>query len=90
MARPVTRKQDGPHIVKTDGKWLDLPTKGHSLDADYVVVETLQGQRLMTRPYKDTRLDIRRLPEGVYVLRSLNRKGITHRIGQFSIKRHKG
>jgi hypothetical protein len=28
------------------------------------------------------------LPEGVFTLRSLHRKGITHRIGMFRIKRH--
>jgi len=86
-ARPKVRKPSVP-LVKTDGKWLELPDKGATLDATQVVIETLQGQRLMTRPYSGKRLDIRRLPDGVYVLRSLGRKGVTHRLEYFAIKRH--
>lgn len=74
-------------IERTDGNWLYLPVKGQTLDAEYVVIETLQGQQLMTRPYRGTRLNISKLPDGLYVLRSLGRKGVSHRIGQFSIKR---
>jgi hypothetical protein len=32
-------------------------------------------------------IDISSLPDGVYILRSLNKKGITHRLGQFIIRR---
>jgi hypothetical protein len=32
-------------------------------------------------------VDIGMLPEGIYVLKSLNRKGVTHRLGYFIIKR---
>lgn len=74
-------------IERTDGNWLYLPVKGQTLDAEYVVIETLQGQQLLTRPYRGTRLNISKLPDGLYVLRSLGRKGVSHRIGQFSIKR---
>jgi hypothetical protein len=74
-------------IEKTDGHWLYLPVKGQTLDAEYVLIETLQGQQLITMPYRGSRINISRLPDGIYVLRSLGRKGVTHRIGQFAIKR---
>ena len=57
-------------------------------DADIVVVESLAGNALVTLHVRNHTIDISRLPEGVFTLRSLPRKGITHRIGMFRIKRH--
>lgn len=74
-------------IELTDGHTYYLPPKGQTLDADYVVVETLQGQQVALFGYQNNRIDISRLPNGIYSVRSLGRKGITHRIGQFAIKR---
>lgn len=74
-------------VERTDGRTYYLPPKGQTLDADYVVIETLQGQQLMMCPYRGTQIDITQLPDGIYGVRSLGRKGVTHRIGQFSIKR---
>ena len=50
-------------------------------------IETMQGQLIATRPYIGQYLDVSQMPEGFYQLRSLNRKGITHRLGFFMIKR---
>jgi hypothetical protein len=54
-----------------------------------VVMESLQGQmiatRRMTRNQKT--IDISQLPDGVYYLKTLDKKGITHRLGEFTIKR---
>ena len=69
-----------------------MPNNGRSLtvsqrvDADYLAVRTLQGSIVYTcvnRP----QIDISTLPDGTYELRSFNRKGITHRLGFFIIKR---
>ena len=64
---------------------LTLPS---GTDADIVVVESLAGNALVTLHVRNHTIDISRLPEGVFTLRSLHRKGITHRIGMFRIKRH--
>ena len=74
-------------LLKCDGKTLSLPEKGSVLDASFVTIETLQGHIVATRPYKGTTADVSRLPEGMYVLRSLGRKGVTHRLGYFVIRR---
>ena len=70
-----------------DGQRLMLPAKGQVLDADYIVIETLQGGLIATRPYKGSHVDISPLRDGFYVLKSLNGKGITHRLGLFAIRR---
>ncbi len=74
-------------FLPCDGHRLTLPDKGSTLDADYVAIETLQGTVVAVRPYHDTTLDVSRLNNGIYILRSLGRKGRTHRLGFFLIKR---
>jgi len=75
-------------LLTCDGEKLLLPEKGHESDADYIIIESATGVLLTTRPYQGKYTDIRQLQEGVYVLRSLNKKGISHRLGYFLIKRH--
>lgn len=82
---PKTRITD--RLLKCDGKTLSLPEKGSVLDAAFVTIETLQGHIVATRLYNGTVADVSSLPEGMYVLRSLGRKGVTHRLGYFVIRR---
>jgi len=74
-------------VIKNDGDYLQLPSKGAVLDAPYIIIETLEGCAVATIPYRGSRADIRRIPEGMYVMRSLNGKGVTHRLGYVLIKR---
>lgn len=82
---PETRITD--RLLKCDGKTLSLPEKGSVLDAAFVTIETLHGHIVATRLYNGTVADVSSLPEGMYVLRSLGRKGVTHRLGYFVIRR---
>lgn len=80
-------------LLANDGKHLVLPQRviesKNLSNADMVVMESLQGQmiatRRMTRNQKT--IDISQLPDGVYYLKTLDKKGITHRLGEFTIKR---
>lgn len=83
---PATKLPDG--LLKCDGKTLRLPEKSNVLDASFITIESLQGHIVATRPYKGSTTDVSRLPEGMYVLRSLGRKGVSHRLGHFIIRRH--
>ena len=69
-------------LIANDGKTLKLPDNRGVLDAQYVVVQTLQGTLVTTLPYT-RQINISLIPEGIYELKSLNRKGITHRLGFF-------
>lgn len=75
-------------IIKNEGNRLRLPAKGNVLDAPYIILETLEGKAVATIPYRGIHADISNIADGMYVLRSLNRKGITHRLGYVLIKRH--
>ncbi len=73
-------------LLSCDGTWLQLPAKPSVLDADMVACESLQGVVVYTGAYAD-RLNVSRLAEGSYILRSVNRKGISHRLGFFQVRR---
>lgn len=75
-----------PTIAKSDGQAVALPKMESTLDADYIVVETLMGQSVAVRPFAPI-INISDLPDGIYQLRSLGRKGRNHRLGFFAIKR---
>ena len=74
-------------LLSCDGKKVSLPDKGSVLDADMVAIETLQGKLVALRPYRGKTADVSQMSEGFYVLRSVNRKGKTHRLGFFQVKR---
>ena len=74
-----------PIIAKSDGRPIALPDKGTTLDADFVIIENFLGQQIATVPYSAT-LNTAHLPDGMYQLRSLGRKGRNHRIGFFAKK----
>jgi len=75
-----------PQLLPNDGLSLDLPSQRGMLDADHVMICSLTGNLLHTSPYT-RRISIAALPDGFYELRSLNQKGISHRLGFFIIKR---
>ena len=74
-------------FIKNDGKKLLLPDKGKTLDSEYVIVKSLAGNIISIHPYKGKYADISNLENGCYILLSLNKKDIAHRLGYFMIKR---
>jgi hypothetical protein len=62
-------------------------TKGKVLDADVIAFVSMAGNVITTRPYRGKRADIRTIPDGIYTLRSVNKKGVTHRVGMVYIRR---
>ena len=78
-------------LLESDGSSVALPASIDCTDTKYLLVETMQGCAIAVLPYKrGTRsVNIRSLRNGMYTLRSLNRKGVSHRLGTF-VKRQKG
>ena len=74
-------------LLPNNGQLLPLPSRQNETDAEFVAVKTLQGKIVATDDY-DLFADISQIPEGMYQLTTLSRKGITHHIGFFIIKRH--
>ena len=87
-SRPIyedadNRKQSSS-LLANDGRSLQLPTQ--SADADVLAICSLQGVIIYTCPYRQ-QVDLTPLPQGMYELRTLNKKGVMHRIGFFTIHR---
>ena len=82
-----------PSLIKQPMLWcnnekVEIPKKTMLADAEYVTIENMYGRIVTTRSCrKTTSISIKDLPDGVYTLRSLGRKGVTHRLGWFIIKR---
>ena len=78
-----------PDLLKCDGRILKVPDDVMLTDAQYLLVETMQGAAVATLPYKrlSTTVNITSIPNGIYHLRTLNRKGRSHRLGTFIVKR---
>lgn len=74
-------------LLSNDGKTLRLPTSARLADADFLIIETMQGVMIATRQYSGTSVSISSLPDGMYSVRTLGKKGVSHRLGFFMIKR---
>ena len=85
--QPMAQATFSSPLIANDGRLLQIPQHLGATDAEYVAVFSMQGNIVKTLHYGST-ADISSLPEGVYVLKTLDRKGITHRLGQFIVKRH--
>ena len=66
--------------VSSQSPSFQLPAKPSTLDAQFIMIETLQGKNVSVQPYT-THLNLRGIPHGIYQLRSLGRKGRNHRLG---------
>ncbi len=77
-----------PDFLSCDGNYLKLPAKEEGEDADMLFVETLQGNHVLSHAYDGEVLNVRSLQEGMYVLRSVNQKGHTRRLGYFVVRRN--
>lgn len=72
----------GSQLTVTDGRRLPLPFSSTTIDAEYVAIEDLQGRIVTTAPY-GRYADISLLASGIYIVRTLGLKGVSHRLGWF-------
>ena len=81
--RGSNRQSVASNLLPNDGRTLKLNS---SVDADYLLVCTLQGSIIYACDNRP-QISIASIPEGIYELKSRNRKGISHRLGYFIIRR---
>ncbi|MGM9697567.1 MAG: glycoside hydrolase family 10 protein [Prevotella sp.] len=74
-------------LLWCNGEKLRLPNKEDISDMEYIAIESVAGNIIATRQYITNEIDVRGIPEGFYVVRTLNRRGLSHRIGFFILKR---
>lgn len=85
---PIEEKTNWRTTLINDGKTLNIPIDETMFDADFASIETLQGSIIALKPWHKKSVDISDIPNGMYVVKSLGRKGVTHRLGYFTIKRY--
>ena len=78
-------KRQAAHLLENDGHYLLIPDRNR-FDARLVTVHDLQGRRVLSA-FNEPFILIDRLPEGMYELRSLSKKGVQHRLGHFIVRR---
>ena len=79
VAKPQTTL---PHVdlLTVEGDYVVIPAGNETVE--YMAVETMQGTIVATYP-NAPRIDISHLPQGYYLLKTLNAQGIAQRVGYF-------
>lgn len=83
-------QQYAKSMLHHDGITLRIPLQRNISDATLVTIESLTGQIIAVKIIKNNTIDIRDIPQGTYMLKTLERKKrkeVTHRLGYFIIKR---
>ena len=65
---------------------LTLQEMPSTLDAEYILFESATGNTIASRKYAKT-LNVRTIPDGMYIIRSISKKGKSHRLGWAFIRR---
>ena len=73
--------------LKCDGKSVKLPSEAKNVDATCFLFETLKGEVVKSAFAKDNILSVSGLSEGIYVVKSLNKRGVSHSLGTFIYKK---
>jgi hypothetical protein len=80
VSRPINASTLTTSFLECDGQTLSLPS-GYESDA-YIVIETMEGTICGTHE-NNTQINVSSLPQGIYMVKSLNQQGITRPIGIF-------
>lgn len=78
---------DQSGFIPNNGRVMTLPANGSAVDADVIVIERLNGVIAKTLPWRSREVDISGLTDGVYTVKTLNSRDITHTAGRLLINR---
>ncbi len=73
-------------LTRNEGNTVTMPQLPPTLDAEYILIESATGCNITLKKYKET-MDVANVPDGMYVMRSISKKGKSHRLGWLFIKR---
>lgn len=87
-APPTSTVERMTDMLACDGHVLTLPKRHPHWDhGTMLAVEDMTGRKMLVTPWQDQSIRVDQLAEGMYQLRSLNARGVTHRLGFFRIVR---
>lgn len=78
--------QTSDQLMANNGYLLTIPEDKILPEAEHLAVFSMQGNIIITKPFARS-VNISDIPNGIYELRTLNKKGDTHRIGFFVVKK---
>ena len=73
-------------LIRNSGNTITLPFMPSALDVEYILFESSTSCTVASRRYAKV-LNIKNIPDGMYIIRSLSKKGKCHRLGWVFIKR---
>ncbi|WP_337943553.1 glycoside hydrolase family 10 protein [Prevotella sp.] len=73
-------------LIRNSSNTITLPSMPSTLDVEYILFESSTGCTVASRKYAKV-LNIKNIPDGMYIIRSLSKKGKCHRLGWVFIKR---
>lgn len=85
-AHPVDETPIG--LLECNNQMAQVPLAELVSPKDMVCATDMQGRLVRTLRRRGTMVDVSSLPDGMYCLRSINRKGKTYRLGMFKVRRH--
>jgi len=81
------RQERTTGFLHNDGKIMVVPQRAITIGSDFIVIERLNGIIVEMLPLRDGKADISHMPEGLYKVKTLNRRSITHTVGHLLIRR---
>lgn len=66
-----------------------LPPIGKNISIKRIIIESLRRSDVSIRKQSHNKVNISDLPDGTYLIKSLNKKGITHTLGTFLKRKNK-
>ena len=79
-------KQGKAKLLKCDENKVELPFEAKNMDFSLILIETQQGQTIRCIQRASNYINIKGLAPGIYTVKGMNKKGITHSIGSFILK----
>lgn len=76
-------------FLPNNGRSMTLPPKRGAIDTDFILIENMRGQVVMSAPWNSSSADISQLKNGLYKVKSVNRRNITHCLGELLVNRDK-
>ena len=86
--RKYNYRYGAARMLVCDGDKLYLGEIAKNLDSEILLVQSLQGNTIRRYLKHSNKLDISNLSNGVYILKSLNKRGVEHTLGTFFKKKN--
>lgn len=75
-----------PGLLRNEDNMVVMPPTPSTLDIEYILFESATSCNITVKKYQKA-VDVTNVPDGMYIMRSISKKGKSHRLGWLFIKR---